>query len=86
MNEKWTDVKTDITRKYTGHKEAYEKMLTINCYKNIQNKATMRYHFIPIRMTKSKADTTKLWQWHRAQKVLFITGGKANGTATLKCI
>ena len=49
-------VQTFLQRKYTNGQQAPEKMLTSLAIREMQNKATVRYHFTTTRMTIIKRD------------------------------
>ena len=64
-------------KRYTGQKQAYEKMFNVICHQGIQIK-TMKYHYEHNRMVKCKIrKTPNVGQGIEQQEFSFIIGENA---------
>ena len=77
---------TFLHRQHTDGQEAHEKMFKSQVIREMQVKTTMRYHFIPVRMTlikKIHKQQTLEMVWREGNPpALFV--GMQIGTATMK--
>ena len=67
------DLNRHLTRGYVDGKLAYRKTSISFVIRKLKIKTIMRYHFIPIRMTKIwNIDNTKCWQEYEAIRIFIL--------------